>query len=209
MPFPLFLFEGGNPPVLVALTRPGECAIVPPMAVQPILQLGTPSLFELCQALTHDDVSRLDEQVQDLHDTMRAFQAEHGWGRAIAAPQIGVQWRIVAMRVGEDAPHTFYNPVLDQHAPEEVEYWEDCMSFPDLLVRVRMPGACRLTYRDAQWREHRVWLTGDYAALLQHEVDHLDGVLATQQAIDERSLALRGTHAAKDLSWNGEFRILT
>ncbi|MEO0421754.1 MAG: peptide deformylase [Pseudomonadota bacterium] len=179
------------------------------MSVQPILQLGTPSLFEPCQALTAGDVPRLSAQVQDLHDTMRAFQAEHGWGRAIAAPQIGVPWRIVAMRVGGDAPQTFYNPVLDDHDHDQMEYWEDCMSFPNLLVRVRMPKACRLTYRDAEWREHRVWLTGDYAALLQHEVDHLDGVLATQRAIDERSLALRSTQPPKNLAWQGEFQRLT
>lgn len=175
------------------------------MAIQPILKLGTPSLFEPSPALTPEDLPRLAGAVRDLHGTMQAFQAAHGWGRAIAAPQIGVPWRIVAMRVGTDAPHTFYNPVLDQHASDAREYWEDCMSFPDLLVRVRMPKACRLTYRDAQWQERRVWLTGDYAALLQHEVDHLDGVLATQRAIDERSLALRSTQAAKDLGWSGEF----
>ncbi|MEO0975403.1 MAG: peptide deformylase, partial [Pseudomonadota bacterium] len=169
------------------------------MAVRSILQLGAPSLFEPCQILTQEDLPRLQSAVQDLHDTMRTFQAEHGWGRAIAAPQIGVPWRIVAMKVGSDTPRTFCNPVLDQHDEREVEYWEDCMSFPNLLVRVRMPVACRLTYRDAQWREHRVWLSGDYAALLQHEVDHLDGVLATQRAIDDRSLALRSTQPPKDL----------
>ncbi|MEM9384940.1 MAG: peptide deformylase [Pseudomonadota bacterium] len=175
------------------------------MAVQPILQLGTLRLFEPCQPLTQGDVERLNTQVQDLHDTMRAFQAEHGWGRAIAAPQIGVPWRIVAMRVGTDAPHTFFNPVLDEHDANEVEYWEDCMSFPNLLVRVRMPRACRLTYRDAKWQEQRVWLTGDFAKLLQHEVDHLDGVLATQRAIDDRALALRSTQPPKNLDWSGEF----
>lgn len=70
------------------------------MAIRSILQLGTPSLFETCRALTRQDVLALAEPVRDLHDTMRAFQTEHGWGRAIAAPQIGVQWRIVAMQVG-------------------------------------------------------------------------------------------------------------
>ncbi|MEM7200012.1 MAG: peptide deformylase [Planctomycetota bacterium] len=176
------------------------------MAVRPILQLGTTSLYDECDPVTAGEVAALAGAVGDLHDTMRSFQKTRGWGRAIAAPQIGVQRRIVAMHVTE--PITLFNPVLDQHADREVEYWEDCMSFPDLLVRIRLPEACRLTYRDASWTEHHVWLTGDYAALLQHEVDHLDGVLATQRAVGARALALRSTQPDKDLAWRGEFRPL-
>ena len=176
------------------------------MPARPILQLGTPELHEPSAPVAAGDVAHLAEDVRDLHDTMSAFQDEHGWGRAIAAPQIGVRRRIVAMRV--DVPVTFYNPVLDEHDEETVDYWEDCMSFPGLLVRVRMPRACRVTWRDESWTRRRAWLTGDYAALLQHEVDHLDGVLATQRAIDDRSLALRSARPPKDLAWHGELRTL-
>ena len=176
------------------------------MSTRSILQLGEPRLHRVSEPVAPADVAALADVVRDLHDTMRAFQQRHGWGRAIAAPQIGVHRRIVAMCV--DEPVTFFNPVLDEQDAEAVEYWEDCMSFPDLLVRVRMPRACRLTWRDAQWRERRAWLTGDYAALLLHEVDHLDGVLATQRAVEDRALALRATQPPKDLSWRGEFRSL-
>ena len=123
------------------------------MPSRPILQLGSPDLFEPSTALGPDAVAALADEVRDLHDTMRAFQSEHGWGRAIAAPQIGVRRRFVAMCV--DTPYTLYNPVLDRHDERTVDYWEDCMSFPDLLVRVRLPRACRLTYRDSTWTSHR------------------------------------------------------
>ncbi|MCK5942856.1 MAG: peptide deformylase [Planctomycetes bacterium] len=176
------------------------------MAARAIVLLGDPRLHATCTSVTADELPALQPHVRDLHDTMRAFQRRHGWGRAIAAPQIGLPRRVVAMHV--DRPMTFYNPTLDAHDAETVTYWEDCMSFPDLLVRVRLPRACRLTYRDEQWRERRVELTGDYAALLQHEVDHLDGVLATMRAVDDRSLALRSTLPRKDLSWQGSFREL-
>ena len=176
------------------------------MTARPILLLGDERLFEPSALVSRDEVPALRSDVAALHATMRQFQQEHGWGRAIAAPQIGVHKRIVAMHVHE--PVTFYNPVLQDLAKETVDYWEDCMSFPDLVVHVRMPKACRLVWRDADWQEHAAELTGDYAALLQHEVDHLDGVLATQRAIDDRSVALRATRGPKDLAWNGEFRPL-
>ena len=106
-------------------------------------------------------------------------------GEPIAAPQIGVPKRIVCMNV--DRPMTFINPVLDDHSEEQNEFWEDCMSFPELLVRLRNSASCRLTYYDTQWIQRRVRLTGDMAELLQHEVDHLDGILSVQRAIDGKS----------------------
>jgi peptide deformylase len=135
---------------------------------------------------------------------MADFQARHGWGRAIAAPQIGVQLRIVCMHV--DEPLTFLNPVIDQQSSETMEFWEDCLSFPELLVRLRNPRRCRLTYRDVNWHEHHVHLEDDFAELLQHEVDHLDGVLAVQRAIDSRSIVLRRARPEKELALRGVFR---
>ena len=175
------------------------------MSVRTILRLGDEQLHGRCEPVMQNDVPLLQQEVKDLHETMQAFQRGYGWGRAISAPQIGCKRRIVAMHV--DRPFTFYNPVLDQLDQELVTYWEDCMSFPDLMVRVQMPKSCRMTWRDEQWQEQQAILTGDYAALLQHEVDHLDGVLATMRAVDDHALALRDTHPPKDLAWNGEFHI--
>lgn len=173
------------------------------MAARAILQLGDERLHRVAWPVEASELPELSDDVHALHETMQAFQRAHGWGRAIAAPQIGVPRRVVAMHV--DQAMTFYNPVLDQFSEETVEYWEDCMSFPELMVRVRMPRACRLTWRDERWRERRAQLSGDYAALLQHEVDHLDGVLATMRSADAQALALRSTRPPKDLSWSGSF----
>ncbi|MCA9696841.1 MAG: peptide deformylase, partial [Myxococcales bacterium] len=100
------------------------------------------------------------------------------------------------------------NPVLDRHSDEMIEHWEDCMSFPELLVRLVNPRSCRLRYRDLDWREHEVELSEDYAELLQHEVDHLDGVLSVERAIDGRSIVLRRAMPAKGAELRGEFRVL-
>lgn len=176
------------------------------MAVREILLLGDPRLYEPSRPVTRDQLPSLRGVIEDLHDTMAAFQAEHGWGRAIAAPQIGAQVRIVCMNAGE--PLTFINPVIDDRSEETQVFWEDCMSFPELLVRLENPRRCRLTYRDTDWREHQIALEDDYAELLQHEVDHLDGVLAVQRALDDRAFALRRARPEKTLTLRGRFERL-
>jgi len=69
--------------------------------------------------------------------------------------------------------------------------WDDCMCFPDLLVRVERHRSCRITYRDREWKEHAMVLEGDLSELLQHECDHLDGILAVSQAVDKFAFALK------------------
>jgi peptide deformylase len=95
--------------------------------------------------------------------------------------------RLVRMDV--DGPVTFVNPVLLDRSEEMMELWDNCMSFPDLLVRLRRHRRCRIRYRDLQWNEREMALEDDLSELLQHECDHLDGVLAVMRAIDGRSFA--------------------
>ena len=174
------------------------------MTARAILLLGDPRLYEKSTPVEEHELSDLGPVIDDLHDTMLAFQAEHGWGRAIAAPQIGVARRIVAMNDGVTR-RTFINPVLDEHSEDMMEHWEDCMSFPELLVRLRNPRRCRLRYRDPAWNERTAELTDDYAELLQHEVDHLDGILSIQRAIDGQSIALRRARGPKNTGLRGTY----
>lgn len=108
--------------------------------------------------------------------------------------------------VNVETPIAMLNPVVDRQSDDTMEHWEDCMSFPDLLVRLVNPRSCRVTYQDFEGRSHAAMLSEDYAELIQHEVDHLDGVLATARAIDARSFALRASRPPKDLRFRGEFR---
>ena len=163
------------------------------MAVREILLLGNPKLYEVCDPIRKDELSSLDPVVQDLHDTMIDFRNRHGLGRAIAAPQIGVMKRLVYALV--DRPTIFINPTLDRKSEEMFEMWDDCMSFPELVVKVRRHRRCRITFRNEDWAERRIDLDEDLGELLQHEVDHLDGILAVQRAIDERSFGLRSQRA--------------
>jgi peptide deformylase len=159
------------------------------MAVREVLLLGNPKLYEVCAPVEKDKVESLRPIVQDLHDTLMDFRRRHGAGRAIAAPQIGIMKRLVYMHI--DEPVVFINPVLDRKSKERIKVWDDCMCFPDLLVKVERHGQCRMTYRDMNWREQTMMLEGDLSELLQHECDHLDGILAVSRAMDEHSFALR------------------
>jgi len=159
------------------------------MAVREIFLLGNPVLYDFCAPVERGDVDSLRPIVRDLHDTLMDFQNTYGTGRAIAAPQIGVKIRLIYMRIL--SPVVYINPVLDAFSDETFELWDDCMSFPDLFVRVRRHRRCRIAYRDLDWEENVVDLEDDLAELLQHECDHLDGILAMSRAVDGRSFALR------------------
>lgn len=161
------------------------------MPVREILLLGNPRLHDISREVTREESGGLADIIRDLHDTMLDFRERHGLGRAIAAPQIGVARRIVYMNAGD--PVVFVNPRLIPLGPEKMEVWDDCMSFPGLLVRVLRHRACRIEYLDQDWNERSMDLEGDLSELLQHECDHLDGILAVERAIDGRSFALRGS----------------
>ena len=81
--------------------------------------------------------------------------------------------------------------LMDRKSREMIEIWDDCMSFPDLSVKVLRHKSCRITYRDLNWEEKTMQLEDDLAELLQHEYDHLDGILAVSRAIDGKSFALK------------------
>jgi peptide deformylase len=159
------------------------------LAVRDILQLGNSRLYEVSEPVLQSELDAMQSVVADLHDTMMDFRQRYGAGRAIAAPQIGVKKRLIYMHI--DKPTVFINPVLDDKSEEMIEVWDDCMCFPNLLVRVRRHKTCLITYRDLEWNECALPLTDDLSELLQHEYDHLDGVLAVSRAIDERAFALR------------------
>lgn len=159
------------------------------MAVREVLLLGDARLHVVCEPVMEDELPAIGAVVEDLHDTLMDCRRRLGAGRAIAAPQIGVMKRLVYLNI--DEPVVFINPVLDQCSEGLIELWDDCLSFPDLLVKVRRHRFCRIRFRDLDWREQKLELADDLSELLQHECDHLDGVLAVARAIDGQSFALR------------------
>lgn len=154
-----------------------------------LLLLGNPKLYEKSLPVEKDELSDLPQVIQDLHDTLMAFRKKYHAGRAVAAPQIGVQKRILYMCI--DTPLVFINPVLEPLGTEKMIVLDDCMSFPNLLVNVERYRSCRVKYRDMDWNKQEITAKGDLSELLQHEYDHLDGILATMRAMDSRSFFLK------------------
>jgi peptide deformylase len=153
-----------------------------------ILLLGDERLYLPSTEVHPEEMEALTPSISGLHDLVLQFRRTYGKGRAIAAPQIGLRKRIICFNVTE--PVTIINPVLSDFSDSLMELWDDCMSFPELLVRVRRHETCTMTFKDVDWNEV-VWnLEGDLSELFQHEVDHLDGILATDRAIDHRSLRM-------------------
>jgi len=160
------------------------------MPIKPILQLGNPRLYEISTPVEKSDLAEMKQVVTDLHDTMADFRNTYGAGRAIAAPQIGVMKRLIYMHMNNQST-VFINPTLDNLSDEMIEVWDDCMSFPDLFVKVRRHKSCRIRFRALDWSEQVMNLEDDLSELLQHEYDHLDGILAVSRAIDAQSFCLR------------------
>jgi peptide deformylase len=166
------------------------------MAVRPILLLGDPRLHQISDEVSPSELEMIRPVVDDLRDTLLAFREKHGRGRGIAAPQIGVFKRVFYMHL--ETPIAVINPVLQEQSDDRFELWDDCMSFPDLLVRVRRHRALTLRFRDLNWEDQTWPVEDDLSELIQHECDHLDGVLATQRAINGQSFALKSHLDARD-----------
>lgn len=160
-----------------------------------ILVIGDPALTTRCAPVDWPD-AELSGQLQALQDTLADFRRRKGFGRAIAAPQVGIAKRVVAVHLGA-TPFALINPEITWKSAELFEVWDDCLSVPDRVVRVRRHRSISLRFLDEHGRE-RHWrdLPPDTSELIQHEVDHLDGILMTERAIDDRSVRPIDEHAA-------------
>ena len=157
--------------------------------IREVLLLGNPKLYSISEPVKFDELATVSEIVNDLHDTLMDFRGKTGLGRAIAAPQIGVQKRLIYMHITE--PVVFINPELKPAGPAMFELQDDCLSFPGLFVKARRYKKVVIKYKDMNWNDCELALEGDLSELLQHEYDHLDGILATMRAVDNKSFYMR------------------
>ncbi|MEQ9438529.1 MAG: peptide deformylase [Cyclobacteriaceae bacterium] len=157
-----------------------------------LLLLGDPRLYEVSTPLTETDQAHIPEWVADLHNVMEEIRAKYQFGRGIAAPQLGIMKRLIYLNI--DQPRVIINPQLSELSAEQFPLWDDCMSFPNLLVKVKRHCSLTLHYLDEHFTP-RTWKIDDptIAELIQHEYDHLEGVLSTMRAIDAQSFRWRPT----------------
>jgi peptide deformylase len=160
------------------------------MAVRPVLKMGEPLLRQVAAPVQRFD-AELTALVADMNDTMRALN-----GAGLAAPQIGVGLRVVIFEVTSNPrypdvapiPYTvLVNPELTPIGDEQEEGWEGCLSVPGL--RGLVPRFNRLRYRgyDIEGTAIDRTVEGFHARVVQHETDHLDGILYPQRMRDLRN----------------------
>jgi peptide deformylase len=160
------------------------------MAVREILRMGDPRLLRVAQPLSEFGTPELEALAQDLHDTMVAAQ-----GAGLAAPQIGVDLQVVLFGFQRNArypdappvpPTLLINPEITPLSEAEEEGWEGCLSVPGL--RGVVPRWSRIRYRGRDqaggWIEREA--DGFHARVVQHECDHLFGILYPMRVRDFR-----------------------
>ena len=159
------------------------------MAVREILLLGNEDLYKVSSETTKDEISKAKKVVDDLRDTLMNFRKIHGFGRAIAAPQIDELYRIIYMNF-DGKEYVLINPKLIFQDDEKFQLWDDCMSFPGFQVKLYRYKSCRVEYKDVNFNDCTLEPVGDMSELIQHEYDHLDGILAVHRAIDNKSFRI-------------------
>jgi peptide deformylase len=170
------------------------------VAVRRVLKMGEPRLHEVAQPVTRFD-AQLAELVADMDDTMR-----HLSGAGIAAPQIGVSARVVIFELKDNpryphiapVPYTvLINPTLTVLGEEQAEGWEGCLSVPGM--RGLVPRFTRLRYQGFDLAGAPIDRTveGFHARVVQHEVDHLDGILFPQRVRDLRDFGFEDALAGQ------------
>jgi peptide deformylase len=161
------------------------------MAIREVLQLGNPTLRATAMHVDDPGSAEVAAVLADLRDTLAHWRATTGYGRGIAAPQIGILQRFVFMNVDTASPWPLLNPAITARSPETMVVWDACLSFLDIFCQVTRHCWIAVRYQDTAgaWRELRA--DGDLAELLQHEIDHLDGILALDRMTDVRTLCTR------------------
>jgi peptide deformylase len=161
------------------------------MTIRRVLRMGDPRLLQVSEPVRIFDTAALHELLADMRETMAALS-----GAGLAAPQIAVPWRVVIFGTGAPNPRypgaeivpatVLINPELEPLGEQKEEGWEGCLSVPGM--RGLVPRFAELRYRgaDEQGRPIDRCVSGFHARVVQHEVDHLDGILYPMRITDLR-----------------------
>ena len=156
-----------------------------------VLLLGDPGLRINCKPVEDISNNIFQKENKQLKNRLDKFRKEKGFGRGIAAPQIGIKKRFIALNIG-NGTQTLINPKITWSGLDTFTLWDDCMSFPDLLIKVKRSQSISISFYDEngtfkEWNH----LDKIKSELLQHELDHLDGILAIDRAVNSEGIIYR------------------
>ena len=142
--------------------------------INDILLLGDSRLYEKSEIITTEDYSEIKNWIFDLSSAMNDIRENYNFGRGIAAQQLGIMKRLVFTNV--KTAKIFINPKIIERSKETIELWDDCMSFPNLLVKVKRNKIIKVEYQNENFDLFLEEFKNDDSELMQHEIDHLDGI---------------------------------
>ena len=163
------------------------------MAVRTVRQLGDPVLREKCQEVEDISAPEIRALVEDLQDTLAYWRKTTGYGRGIAAPQIGVLQRVIFLRLPGEDPWALINPKIIEASAERIVVWDACLSFLSIFMQVERNRDVTVQYQDLQGNQHEVQAgeLRDLSELLQHEIDHLNGILCIDRVTDLKTVCTK------------------
>lgn len=163
------------------------------MAVRTVRQLGDPVLREKCQEVKDASSAEIRTLVEDLSDTLAYWRQTTGYGRGLAAPQIGVSRRMIFLRLPGEDPWPLVNPQIIERSDERVVVWDACLSFLSIFMQVERNRDIAVRYQDLQGKTHEIEAgeLRNLSELLQHEIDHLDGMLCIDRVRDLRTVCTK------------------
>jgi peptide deformylase len=163
------------------------------MSIKSILQLGDPILRKQSRPVENAEAAEIAALVADLADTLAHWRSTTGYGRGIAAPQLGVLQRVIFLKLPDADPWPLINPEIIERSSEKIIVWDACLSFLSIFMQVERHRDITVRYQDLRGRPREVRATeaNNLSELLQHEIDHLDGVLAIDRVVDTKIICTR------------------
>lgn len=172
------------------------------MAIRPVLKIGDPRLNLLAQPVEDFDTPELHQLLDDMRDSMQALN-----GAGLAAPQIGVNQRVVIFGTQanprypdqDSVPQTvLINPLIEVLSSQQAGLWEGCLSVPGMRGFVERPTHIRYQGYNQFGETIDRTVEGFHAVVVQHECDHLDGILYPQRIKDFSKFGFESELAGRD-----------
>jgi peptide deformylase len=163
------------------------------MAIRTVLQLGDPGLRQVAKKVSDPAAPEIRTLIEDLSDTLAYWRKTTGYGRGIAAPQIGANVRVIFLRLPGESAWPLVNPEITWRSQERIVVWDACLSFLSIFMQVERHRDITVRYQDlsGQQCEIRAGEQRNLSELLQHEIDHLDGILAVDRITDMKTMCTR------------------
>ncbi len=163
------------------------------MPIRPVLQLGNPLLREKAVAVEDPTAREVRDLIEDLADTLAHWRSATGYGRGIAAPQLGVLQRVIFLKLPGAEAWPLINPEIVACSQERIIVWDACLSFLSIFMQVERHRQITVRYQNLNGEvlEFEAGDERNLSELLQHEIDHLNGILAIDRVVDMKTICTR------------------